>query len=550
MPELLLSAHDVPVLRCPLFGQSVSVGKGAANDISLPDDDAPPLLCSFEPTDDGRYRVIDRSGRGVAVKGQPVQDRLLQDGDDIVLGRLTARFVARTSVDDAHSRSAGQRTGILRTRADGELCRIDLNLRLPDSLGGGVVEIPEAGLRIGANPDNDLVIDDGFVSSFHAQVFMRGERLFVRDLDSTNGTFVAGVRVIEAEVRPDAVVRLGQTELRVETKEIPEAVKSPSGKGPWRCGDLVTSDADFARAFGLIEKVAPHDATVLIHGETGTGKELVARALHQLSGRRKAPLVALNCAAIPQNLIESELFGHEKGAFTGADRQHRGVFEQADGGTLFLDEVGELPLDLQAKLLRVLETRTLRRVGGRGDIAVDVRVVAATHRDLVEHVRAGKFREDLLHRLYVIAVRLPPLRDRRSDIAFLARHFAKLLSPGGKEAQLSSAAEAKLRKHPFPGNVRELRNVIQRAPILGDGATIGDKDVEFLPITLSEQTQAGAIYRAGMTMEDIEREAFRQALAAFDSAAEAARSLGMPKTTFWRRATALGLLDKKLEPGR
>lgn len=549
MPELLLFSGDTAVLRCPLFGQSVSVGKSGANDISLPDEDAPPLLCSFEPAGTGRYRVVDRSGWGLSRGGERMPERDLEDGDEIPLGRLVARYSSRGATDARPPVSSGQRTGILRTRADGELCRVDLRLRLPPSLGGAAIPIPEQGLRLGASADNDVVVDDGFVSSFHAQVFLRGERLFVRDLDSTNGTFIANVRVIEAEVRADAVLRLGQTELRVEPVETREDVKAPGGKGPWRCGDLVTSDAGFAKTFALLEKVAPHDAAVLIHGETGTGKELVARALHELSGRSKGPLVALNCAAIPQNLIESELFGHEKGAFTGADRQHRGVFEQADKGTLFLDEVGELPLDLQAKLLRVLETRTLRRVGGRGDLAVDVRVVAATHRDLVEHVREGKFREDLLHRLYVIALKLPPLRQRRSDIPFLARHLSQLLSPTGKPVPLSAAAEQKLKRHPFPGNVRELRNVLQRALILGDGKVVGEADVEFLPITLGEQTQAGALYRPGMTLEEIEREAFRQALAAFDSAAEAARSLGMPKTTFWRRATALGLLDKKLDPG-
>jgi DNA-binding NtrC family response regulator len=318
-------------------------------------------------------------------------------------------------------------------------------------------------------------------------------------------------------------------------------VAEQEGDGPWRCGDLVTADRDFARTFALIEKVAVHDATVCVFGETGTGKELVAQALHKLSGRRGGPFVPLNCAAVPQNLVESELFGHEKGAFTGADRQRKGAFEEAHGGTVFLDEVGELPLDVQAKLLRVLETHAVRRVGGRGDVAVDVRVVAATHRDLAKHVQEGKFREDLLHRLYVIPLRLPPLRERPADLAHLARHFCATLSPAARKVTLVDAADRKLRGHAFPGNVRELKNVIQRAIILGDGKTVTERDVEFVPPTWTETAQAGQVYRKGMTMDDIEREALRHALAAYGSASEAARALGMPKTTFWRRANALGL---------
>jgi DNA-binding NtrC family response regulator len=492
--------------------------------------------------------VVDRGGQGVFVGGAEYEHKDLEDGDEIQLGHLTARFVG--GEDDAAApprKDGGQRTGILRTRTtDGHLTRVDVRLRLPASAGGRVLEIPPDGLRIGAHADNDVVIDDGFVSSFHAQIFMKGERLFVRDLDSTNGTFVGNARVVEAEVPLGTTLRLGKAELTVESMESEEPVAAPSGKGPWRCVDLHTADEAFARTFTFLEKVAPHDATVCVFGETGTGKELVAQAIHKLSARRNGPFVPLNCAAIPQNLIESELFGHEKGAFTGADRQRQGAFEEANKGTLFLDEVGELPVDVQAKLLRVLETRTVRRLGGRGDQAVDVRVVAATHRDLLQHVREGKFREDLLHRLYVIPVNLPALRERRADLAHLASHFIASLSPPGRKPELTAEAKRKLEHHPFPGNVRELRNVIQRALIVGDGKKVTDKDIVFIPVTLAEATLVGQVYRPGMTMDDVEREAYKGALKAFGTAAEAARALGLPKTTFWRRATALGLLgDKK-----
>lgn len=548
MAELLLLSEGKAILRCPLHGQAVSVGRSPANDISVPDEGMPPLHCSFDPMPGGGYRVVDRGGQNVQVGKDEYEHKDLIDGDEIRLGHLVARYQASSALEAPSPKSERpervQRTGILRTKgSDAKLTRVDVRLKLPAVAGGGTREIPAAGLRVGANPDNDVVIDDGFVSSFHAQIFMKGERLFVLDLDSTNGTFVGNVRVVEAEVPMGSTLRFGKAEVQVDTTEHEEIVAAPSGAGPWRCADLVTADAGFARTFTFIEKVAPHDATVCVFGETGTGKELVAQALHKLSARRGGPLVPLNCAAVPQNLIESELFGHERGAFTGADKQRIGAFEEANKGTLFLDEVGELALDVQAKLLRVLEMRAVRRLGGRGDIPIDVRVVTATHRDLVQHVKEGKFREDLLHRLYVIPVKLPALRDRPLDIGHLAQHFVNLLSPT-KGVKLTDAAVKKLQNHPFPGNVRELRNVVQRALIMGDGRQVTDKDIVFIPVTLAEATMVGQVYKPGMTMDDIEREAYRGALKAFGSASEAARALGLPKTTFWRRATALGLLNK------
>jgi DNA-binding NtrC family response regulator len=544
MPELLLLSGETPVLRTPLHGQSVSVGRSAANDISIPDDGLPPFLCSFEPAGQGRYRVVDRGGGGVHMDGRRVVDEAVNDGATFAFGRLVARFVRGVDAPAGRESAAGQRTGILRTRADGGLTRTDVRLRLP--AGGGTREIPPGGLRVGALADNDIVIDDGFVSSFHAQLFLRGERLIVRDLDSTNGTFVNGVRVVEAEVPVGADLRFGKTTVKVEGAEAEvklEVDDRAAGRGPWRCAELTTADPGFAKTFALIEKVAPHDASVCIFGETGTGKELAAHAMHKLSGRRSGPFVPLNCAAFPEELIESELFGHEKGAFTGADRQRAGAFEEAHKGTLFLDEIGELPLEMQAKLLRVLETRAVRRLGGRGDIAVDVRIVCATHRDLAQHVREGRFREDLLHRIYVIPVKLPALRERPADVVHLARHFARLMSPQA-EPTLTPAAEQRLKQHPFPGNVRELRNVVQRALIMGNGRVIDGEDIAFVPVTLAEQKDGASLYKKGMTMEDVEKAALGAALAAHGSIGEAAKALGIAKTTLWRKATAYGLVAR------
>ena len=245
----------------------------------------------------------------------------------------------------------------------------------------------------------------------------------------------------------------------------------------------------------LVRHVAPSEASVLLTGPSGAGKEVVARAIHEASGRGNRPFVAVNCGAIPRELLESELFGHEKGAFTGAHTQHKGKFEEADGGTLFLDEIGDMPADMQVKLLRVLEERAVQRVGGRGQIDVDVRIVAATHRDIDRAIDEGKFREDLFYRLAVFPIDIPPLSERIEDIPLLVRHF---LDRQGKRAAglaFSPAALARLADHGWPGNVRELRNFVERACILFAGRTVGPDEAASL---LLRRGRVGAIERAAL----------------------------------------------------
>jgi DNA-binding NtrC family response regulator len=247
----------------------------------------------------------------------------------------------------------------------------------------------------------------------------------------------------------------------------------------WRFENLIGSGTAMARVFETVRKVAETDLSVLIRGESGTGKELVAQALHQRSARRARPFVAVNCAAISRELVESELFGHEKGAFTGADARRTGKFEAAHGGTIFLDEIGDMPLETQAKVLRVLEDRKLERVGGNQPVEVDVRVVAATHRDLERECKAGRFREDLYYRLKVAQVELPPLRERGEDLPALANHFLEQLAErlGRAKKPLGADALARLARHAWPGNVRELRNVIEQAAVLAAGDTIEASDL-------------------------------------------------------------------------
>jgi DNA-binding NtrC family response regulator len=274
-------------------------------------------------------------------------------------------------------------------------------------------------------------------------------------------------------------------------------------------GELVGASAPMRQIYTLIQQVAPSSASVLITGESGTGKELVARTIHHLSPRLAMPFVAINCSAIPESLMESELFGHEKGAFTGAAVRRHGCFELADSGTLFLDEIAEMPALLQAKLLRVLEERTVRRLGGAQEIPVDVRVLAATNRDPAEAVRAGAFREDLLYRLNVITIELPPLRRRKEDIPVLAQHLVAQLAARHERPvrRLSKAAVEALKSHHWPGNVRELRNVIERAVIICSGESI--ERHHLAPYPLDQRARARSedtlTLPVGTPIEEVER---------------------------------------------
>ena len=301
-----------------------------------------------------------------------------------------------------------------------------------------------------------------------------------------------------------------------------------------RLVDLVGRSAAMRRLYDRVERLAPTRATILLAGESGTGKELAARALHQLSPRRERPFVAVNCAAIPETLIESEFFGVERGAYTGADRTRAGRFESADSGTLFLDEVGELPLALQPKLLRVLQEGRFARVGGAAELAVDVRVVAATNRDLAAEVAAGRFREDLYYRLNVVPLELPPLRERREDLPLLVEHFAARAARrhGVAAVAFPPAVMRRLIEHSWPGNVRELGNVVERLVLLAEG---GAARVEDLP----EEMTGGAARPApegalrlppqGLSWEALERDLLRQALdLAAGNRARAARLLDLP----------------------
>jgi DNA-binding NtrC family response regulator len=327
---------------------------------------------------------------------------------------------------------------------------------------------------VGRHATNDLVIDDPGVSGVHLELRRVGDRVHARDAGSTNGTWMEGHRLVEVELAAGAEITLGSTRLRVD---VDEGAVGAALSASESFGELVGQSPAMRELFATLERIAPKDLTLLVQGETGTGKEEVARAVHVRSKRAESPFVVIDATALPESLAESLLFGHEKGAFTGAAQRRTGLFEAAHGGTVFLDEIGELPAAIQPKFLRVLERREVTRVGGAVPTKVDVRIIAATHRDLRHEIEAGRFREDLYFRLAQVRVVLPPLRDRPEDVPALCRKLLQQTTPSGETIVIEPSAMAHLQAQPWPGNVRELRNVIDRGAALATHRTIRRADV-------------------------------------------------------------------------
>jgi len=350
-------------------------------------------------------------------------------------------------------------------------------------LGDGdvtTVALPERGsLRIGRGEDVDVRIDRDSVSRRHAILHV-GDGFAIEDLGSSNGTKVAGTRLapnVRTPVGPGDVIEIGTAMLVVHGAFDPR--RASTGDAPVKLGGAAAM-----RLGEIVPRIAKSGINVLVQGETGAGKEVLARKIHETSQRAGGPFVAINCGALPEALLESELFGHEAGAFTGASATKPGLLETANGGTVFLDEVGELPLSAQVKLLRVLEERRVLRVGGLQPRPIDVRFVAATHRDLRGAVALGQFRQDLYYRLSGITLAIPPLRDRLAELPDLAQEFARKAAAevGRPTPSLPAATLAHLQTHPWPGNIRELRNVVERAVVLCDGDAILPEHLVFEPL--------------------------------------------------------------------
>ncbi len=350
-------------------------------------------------------------------------------------------------------------------QGQGSIWRLMLTVKNgPDA--GKTCSVDRDVVTVGKMSDCDLVLTDGTVSRRHLRITRQGaDRWLLVDLGSTNGTFLQGARIQEAPIEAGTVLMAG----RVEIAFIPE--RQDFDIPLWdsdRFGPVIGRSVSMRRLFGMIARIAETDATVLVEGETGTGKGQIAKAIHQASLRKSGPYVVVDCGAVQRQLVESELFGHEKGAFSGAYSERAGAFELANSGTAFIDELGELELELQPKLLRVLDAREVRRIGGSAPMPIDMRVVAATRRNLGREVERGAFREDLYFRLSVITLRIPPLRERAEDIPILVEHFLEEMARVRDMPKLAVNASTmdRLTSHDWPGNVRELKNAIERAVLL------------------------------------------------------------------------------------
>jgi DNA-binding NtrC family response regulator len=542
MPELAFFRHGEELLRVALADR-VTVGRAPECDVSLPDPALSRLHAEVERRGDA-FVLVDRSGRGTRVGAEVVAEAPLSDGAEIALGAWRALFRAAAAGGDAAERVSGGT--VVRATPAGEAPRGAARLRVVERGRERAVAVEGDLVTVGKDRTNDLVLDDPFVSARHLRLERRAGRWHVRDLDSTNGTLLAGVRVAEAELPPGTPLAVGDVEIVLEAPAPGQPAGAPVFEG------MISAEPAMRQLFELVERVAPADAAVTVLGETGTGKELVARALHRLSGRREGAFVPVNCSAIAESLIESELFGHEKGAFSGAERLRKGAFEEADGGTIFLDEIGELPLDLQPKLLRTLELGEVKRVGASRPLTVNVRVVAATHRDLGAQVRAGKFREDLYYRLCVVPITIPPLRARRGDVRQLAEHFLARAAPRGLALRFSDEALAKLEAYDWPGNVRQLRNAVQRALLFrGEGAVVPAAAVTFEDARRAEARGGDddTLYIRGLTLEDLEREAIRLSLRRHRGRRTAVvKELAIAKSTVMKRIGQWGLQNEGRDP--
>jgi len=532
-------------------GRSLVVGRSTPSDLVIPDLGLSRQHARFTWDERGIWVEDLKSTNGTKKGGERITRATIMPGDDVAVGPVMVSVHILSSIEeelrgfDGLDRFAGALADeITRARTFGR---------------------PLALLLVrGTNPK------DGHVSKWANRL-----RVVLRPVDRVGIYGPTAVLVSVPEATPDSIralvtdLGIGSPALTCNVVTFPNdgntaeeliaalhAAKRPDGVAPKDADDsgtVIAKNAAMKQVMATVKRLGSSTISVLIHGETGTGKEVIARAIHASGPRKKAPLRTINCAAIPGMLIESVLFGHEQGAFTGADKSARGIFEQADGGTVLLDEIGELALSAQAALLRVLETKTVTRVGGDKEIAIDVRVIAATHRDLEAMVEAGRFRQDLLYRLNTMTLRVPPLRERVDEIRPLAERFLKEAARQADSGvrSIDPEALAALEAYSWPGNVRELRNAIERAVVLAEGKAIVLAD-------LTDKIRGGVTAKAAAPelpgevptdykehLRRYETELILKALHKFDgNQTEAAKALGLPLRTFVHKIATYGIKKK------
>ncbi|HET8546698.1 MAG TPA: sigma 54-interacting transcriptional regulator [Bryobacteraceae bacterium] len=565
--EIVIANGALAGVRLPLTSAEITIGRAPSSTLCLDSPGTAWHHCRILHEND-RWRL--RAAGGTRVNGLRVDEHVLEDGDQVAIGEniLVFRSAAGTAGDPNVRPTLLRASALLflfRTlaRATEETQRVSLQEQIV-GLIGALIPLA-AGFVVLADSETELADIVSQRAPTYADIAAHAATEG-STYDEARAT-VAVPLYVRGRFRGVIITELPPAE-RERGRDHRDAltavatIAAAALEGVHEIAALRAENTDLQRRLGLaapgilgesaclsrlremIGRVAPQDVTVLIQGETGTGKELVARALHEGSDRRQQPFLAINCASLTEGLLESELFGHEKGAFTGAVAAKRGKFEVAEGGTVFFDEIGELAPGLQAKLLRVIQEREFVRVGGTRTLRLDVRILAATNRDLAAEVKAGRFREDLFHRLNVIVLRTPPLREHREDIPMLARHFLECAARrcARRVAAFSPAAERALREYSWPGNVRELENAIERAVVLGAGEEIGPED---LPEAVTEGLAATG--DAGAFQAQVVNTKRQSILRAWEAAngdyKAAARQLGMHPNSLLRLIRNLGLRE-------
>jgi transcriptional regulator with AAA-type ATPase domain len=504
MEALMLCYRDEALREFPLGGAPIEIGRGPRCDIVV-HDEAVAERHALVVARGGDVLVFDLRGTG---RPSGASHKLLAN-EPLALGRHTLVRLPDAPTRPRLHTSSTEPMAFSRSELESSVLVV--------GRGSEARRLPLEGrpVRVGSAGDNDLVLHDRTVSAHHCRLEPCAEGVAVRDLESRNGTWVDGLRVERARLCVGGQLRIGRTDVVLVAR---------GRSGDARHDGLVAASPRMLAVLAEVERLARLPWTVLVTGESGAGKEGIARALHHRGPRAARPLVSLNAGSLTRELIESELFGHEKGAFTGAHSQRKGAFELADGGTLFLDEIAELPLEMQARLLRVLDTGEVRRVGSGTTVHVDVRLVCATHRDLRQMVAQGAFRRDLYYRVAQCPLEVPPLRERPEDVRALAAHFLEDIAKDAGRRTLTDAAMTCLLAHSWPGNARELRNVLRAAVAQTAAGTLDRLDVQ------------RALVRLGSADALDESPASRDALSTAIDAhrgnlSAAARALGIPRTT-------------------
>jgi len=542
VPRIEIHLDGRRIIECSVEDREVVLGRSPGATVVLPAPEISRVHARIRPAAGG-YELAESGVNGTFLNGRELAGRAaLSDGDEIRIGPYSLRFRLGAGAPASPTPvNVARPTRLLRLDAGGvTVAEADLEVELPGKVPKFRFGLSDRAVLIGKGAGSDLVLGDEFVSRAHARLVPVPDGWRIEDLGSRNGTRVNNRDTGAALLADGDRIRIGETRLIFRQKirrepDTPVPESEDAGASVFR-----GSHPSVVRLRRLARRIGPSGATVLVLGETGTGKEVFARLLHELSPRAGRPFVAVNCGALPAGLVESELFGHEPGAFTGATARKTGLFVAAGEGTLFLDEVGELTPEAQVKLLRAIEGGEVRPVGAKETLRANPRIVAATCADLKAMVRAGRFRDDLYYRLNVVPVQLPPLRERRSDIPELAASFL------GEGRELSAAALDRLKGHDWSGNVRELRNTVERAAILSPGEVIGPGAV--LPGVVAALPDGVPYLESrpeflGKSLDEIEKEIIRRVLAdAGGVPARAAKLLGLTRSSLRGKMIRYGLI--------